>query len=291
MKARVLAGLLVYIVGLYPFGAPAANVNCAVEVVVSFEWGRRQADLIRLDSDHLTDGTSMPPSADDVNQPRAVVVDGAGNILVGDSVNYRILRFTDKGKLTGKYELQPTEVKEPLLGFVISALGVDREDNIYVKNETSNRIEVYTKQGYFVRMFNVQGGYTSSIFVDRRGNIFTFYGDRLDAVYSPIGAKLPIVPVFSNSEWRKKNLVGYSGYSVRMLSGRIQDGTWGWHVSLLRGETEIRSCHLSGSYVSPESFSFYVDREGAAYFFLAEKDLVKLNFFPSGAAGAGSSPK
>lgn len=122
--------------------------------------------------------------------PRAIGIDGKGNIYIGDSVNYRVLKFDKKGKYLSKFNLQPPKrTKKPAISHIIEDISVDRNDNVYVINFFEYRVEVYRPDGTFLRMIDyyeypinsldskepLKGYGPSKITIDRSGNIYLFH--------------------------------------------------------------------------------------------------------------------
>lgn len=121
--------------------------QCDPQTVVRWQHGG-EVDFGQV----VPEGDELTP--DDINQPRAITVDSNGNIYVGDSVNYRILKFDALGKLIQKISLQKkvvTRGKKFPLGYVIKDMTVDKHDNLYVINLLEYRVEIYSSDGRFVK--------------------------------------------------------------------------------------------------------------------------------------------
>jgi len=82
--------------------------------------------------------------------PRALAIDSKGDIYVGDSVNYRVLKFNRTGKFLFEFKLQPPlkEIK-PKISHIIQDIGLDKDDNVYVWNFFEDRVEIYSQDGKF----------------------------------------------------------------------------------------------------------------------------------------------
>jgi hypothetical protein len=84
--------------------------------------------------------------------PYALAFDSLGNIYVGDSVNYRVMKFNKEGKFLLKFKLQsPIRTKKPELSHEIRSIAIDKDDNVYVLNLLEYRVEIYSPSGKFLR--------------------------------------------------------------------------------------------------------------------------------------------
>jgi hypothetical protein len=85
--------------------------------------------------------------------PRALAIDSKDNIYVGDSVNYRLLKFDSAGRFLSEIKLQPPPQDEakPEVSHIIHDIGLDDEDNVYVWNYFAGRTEVYDQNGKFIK--------------------------------------------------------------------------------------------------------------------------------------------
>ena len=82
--------------------------------------------------------------------PRAISIDSKGNIYVGDSVNYRVLKFNNKGDFLFEFRLQPAaKTTKPEISYIIHDIGIDKDDNVYVMNSFEDRVEIYGQNGRF----------------------------------------------------------------------------------------------------------------------------------------------
>ena len=91
--------------------------------------------------------------------PDGVGVDNAGNILVADSQNNRIQRFSPDGKVVpfpafaqGPWSQAPGKFKLPY------DVDFDGLGNIFVADTQNHRIQKFTPQGKFIRMWGRNGG-------------------------------------------------------------------------------------------------------------------------------------
>lgn len=120
---------------------------------------------------------------DSFNFPTAVTVDGAGNILVCDSMNARIVRFTPEGKFISKFGRRGDGIGDFNM---IRAVAVDSEGHIYVTDSKSNRISIYDEKGQVLLLFGgayalkgqgsevKPGGFLlpNGIYIDRNDRIY-----------------------------------------------------------------------------------------------------------------------
>ena len=139
--------------------------------------------------------------------PQALVVDSHGAIYVADQVKYRILKFNKHGKFLLKFTLQPAVKSKVGVTHLIPAMAVDANNRLYVINEDQDRIEIYKKDGEYIRSIDYSNdkishvrddlyetGYRPDrINIDILGNIYLY--DSLNSgggVYSPNGKLLRI---------------------------------------------------------------------------------------------------
>mgnify|MGYP001316269887 CR=1 FL=1 len=140
--------------------------------------------------------------------PRAIAIDSIGDIYIGDSVKYRVLKFDRNGKFITSFKLQPpARMKKPELSHIIQDMAVDKNDNLYVINLFEYRVEIYKRNGRFLRSFNyhddeidcVNGKYERGyrperINIDEMNNVYLFHRNSMPyacgGVYSPQGRLL-----------------------------------------------------------------------------------------------------
>ncbi len=86
-------------------------------------------------------------------QPTDVARDSKGNIYITDGyVNSRVAKFDRNGdwvKSWGTKGTAPGQFRLP------HAIGIDRNDNVYVGDRTNHRIQVFDTDGKFLRMFSI----------------------------------------------------------------------------------------------------------------------------------------
>ena len=118
---------------------------------------------------------------DQDNFPRGLAVDDKGYIYVGDGVNYEILKFNPSGQLVWKTPLQPTTIDKPELGYEVSAVAIGPNNDVFVWNRTSERIEIYSGEGNFKKSFplSLRGSNQPSndgLYVSKSGEVIACHG-------------------------------------------------------------------------------------------------------------------
>jgi len=214
------------------------------------------------------------------NYPRSLTVDSKGNIYVGNSVEYEILKFDAMGRLLFSIPLQPPVLAKKNedtrsiveeTGYVISAMARDKLDNIYAYNRFESRIEVYSSGGKHLRDIPVWlTGKLSldrdQLSVDTEGNIYvsnnlgtggSASGEGL--IFSPNGKPL-YERAISAKKWHKlykaSAMVGYSGLMVGNTRNKQLE------LALLRNGKEIDRCR--GTWID-STLPHYVDQTGRVY--------------------------
>lgn len=122
----------------------AKDTNCYQEVAVTNSSGKTGFGAIW---DYPGD---IQPSVWFPIVPRAVAIDSKGDIYVGDSVNYRVLKFNSNGDFLLEIKLQPpVKVIKPEISHIIRDIGIDKDNNVYVWNYLEARVEIYDSSGKF----------------------------------------------------------------------------------------------------------------------------------------------
>ncbi|WP_455387582.1 hypothetical protein [Petrachloros mirabilis] len=208
--------------------------------------------------------------------PRALVVDSQGNIYVGDSVAYLILKFDRKGVLLSPIDLQPPTAKQSddrirniidHTGYVISVMARDRRDNIYAYNRFESRVEVYASSGKYLRSVPVDlGGQLSydhdRMSVNSAGDLFVSNDQAkggIGQIFDRTGRALYLqnIPAWQWATlYKEATMVGFNRLTVKTAQGK-QPG-----LVLLRDGKEIDRCY--GTWINT-NWQYVVQSSGLVY--------------------------
>lgn len=107
--------------------------------------------------------------------PQGLTLDGAGNLYVTDSFNFRVQSFTPEGKFKFKFG----EVGDARGDFAMPyGIAVDSEGNIYVSDLRFNNVQVLSKEGKYI--------FTIGEYGDKPGTFsspYDIYIDEKDMIY------------------------------------------------------------------------------------------------------------
>lgn len=186
--------------------------------------------IVNNSGDNRFGAILTPPKGSDYSVwfpvvPASLAFDSKGNIYVGDSVKYRVVKFDKNGKYILQFSLQkPVRTKKPELSHIIQDMAVDKNDNIYVVNLYEYRIEIYTLDGKFIRSIDYykdsndtasQNNFLSyKISVDKYSNVY-LYGAQLNLIYSPNGL-LKKKSKSKSTVPNERDIVGFSGYHFKV---------------------------------------------------------------------------
>ncbi len=81
---------------------------------------------------------------DGLNRPTSAALDKEGNIVVCDSMNGRIVRFSPEGEFLGKFGKRGDALGQ---FSILKAAAVDSEGHIYTTDSRANRLSVFNQQG------------------------------------------------------------------------------------------------------------------------------------------------
>lgn len=111
-----------------------------------------------LDGNHLF--SFGKPGGDDgeFNQPQSVSTEKDGTIVVADSFNARIQRFSPQGEFISKFGRRGDG---PGDFAIIKGVAVDSEDHIYITDGKLNQFSIFSKKGDF--LLNIGGTYASTV--------------------------------------------------------------------------------------------------------------------------------
>jgi hypothetical protein len=136
-------------------------------------------------TNHFADGEPV------TIRPSSLAVDSKDNIYVGDSVNYRVVKFDGAGKFLSEIKLQPPVkvIKPEITGHIINNVALDKDDNLYVWNHFENRVEIYDQNGKFKEFINPADDKQKGVFTKIPKGKFSKYMYEFDS-YVP-DKKLP----------------------------------------------------------------------------------------------------
>lgn len=164
--------------------------------------------------------------------PRALAFDSQGNTYIGDSLNYRVMKFDRQGKFLLKIPLQrPVRTKKPELSHEIRSIAVDKGDNIYVLNIFEYRVEIYSPSGKFLRQIDYYNDKIDRLNTNKPRNRFRPVGLGIDAegkVYL-LGGK--------DRQSNKPNSGAVYDPSGKLIKAGVARGV-GYEDSLMVGATE-----------------------------------------------------
>ena len=268
----------------------------------------RQEIFIKNETGDLKIGAMYdPPKGSDYSVwfpilPRALAFDSQGNTYIGDSLNYRIMKFDRQGKFLRKITLQrPVRTKKPELSHEIRSIAVDKDDNIYVLNIFEYRVEIYSPSGKFIRKIDYFNDKIDRINtnkprnkfqpigvgVDAEGKVYLLGGkDRLSnkpisgAVYGPSG-NLIKTGVARGAGYEDSLMVGATEYtyeSDRYVPDKTLPGKdYLWIKIKDKKGAVIKECsgidNLSQDEGGP---AIYLDKEGNLYSFDTFENIIKI---------------
>ena len=111
-----------------------------------------------------------------LNGPAGLAFDADGNLLVVDSYNHRVQKFTKDGQFIskfGSYGSGPGELNHPW------GISVDQAQNIYVADWKNDRVQKFSSEGRHIASFGYGSGTDSgqlsrpaNVAVDRDGDVY-----------------------------------------------------------------------------------------------------------------------
>lgn len=123
-----------------------------------------------------------------MNRPAGLAIDSRDNVLVSDTLNNRILRYTTDGQLLDSFS---GDLNMPW------GLGVDRDDNIYVADWRNDRVQKFTPDGKYLATFGSPGNGTgelsrpADVAIDADGNVYVAdWGNERVSIFEPSGYPL-----------------------------------------------------------------------------------------------------
>jgi hypothetical protein len=147
--------------------------------------------------------------------PRAIGIDSKGNIYVGDSVNYRVMKFNEKGDFLLEFKLQPPvrEVK-PEISHIIQDIGIDKDDNVYVWNYFEDRVEIYDQKGKFTESVSPDDDKQKGVFTKTSKGRFSKYIYEITSYQKQPHGLLHSITVFDVSDKLKKMISSCGGVEL-----------------------------------------------------------------------------
>lgn len=147
--------------------------------------------------------------------PRAIGIDSRDNIYVGDSVNYRVMKFNEKGDFLLEFKLQPPvrEVK-PEISHIIQDIGIDKDDNVYVWNYFEDRVEIYDQKGKFKESVSPDDDKQKGVFTKTSKGRFSKYIYEIKSYQKQPHGLLHSVTVFDVSDKMKKMISSCGGVEL-----------------------------------------------------------------------------
>lgn len=129
--------------------------------------------------------------------PVGVDIDNAGNIIITESAEYKVMIFDPQGNLQRTFGGYGEGAGTFFFPWGVTT---DVQRNIYVSDFYNKQIQVFDASGNFLRQFSLQGIhptiYASGIDVDLNGYIYAaLYSQNEVQIYSPAGTLLTTVPM------------------------------------------------------------------------------------------------
>jgi len=149
--------------------------NQAGQVMMVFGRRKESAEREAMAWEHVD--PPLPPIDGLFRQPTDVAWDSEGNTYITDGyVNSRVAKYDRNGDWVtswGEPGTGPGQFRLP------HAIGIDRQDNVYVGDRSNRRIQVFDTSGKFLRMFTID---VPPLPETRAVNGYTPTGERLAAV-------------------------------------------------------------------------------------------------------------
>jgi DNA-binding beta-propeller fold protein YncE len=132
-----------------------------------------------------------------LNRPGGLAVDSRDTVLVSDTLNNRIVRFTPEGEVLGTFGSPGSGDGEFNMPW---GLCVDRDDNIYVADWRNDRVQKFTPAGEFLTSFGSSGSGTgelsrpADVAVDEDGTAYVAdWGNERISVFDSFGYPLTAI--------------------------------------------------------------------------------------------------
>jgi DNA-binding beta-propeller fold protein YncE len=132
--------------------------------------------------------------ASQLNRPAGLVVDSRDTLLVSDTLNHRIVRFSASGEVLetfGSFGSEPGQFNMPW------GVGVDVLDNIYVADWRNDRVQKFSPSGELLSVYGSSGAGTgelsrpADVAVDLNGSVYVAdWGNERVAIFEASGYPL-----------------------------------------------------------------------------------------------------
>jgi DNA-binding beta-propeller fold protein YncE len=156
-----------------------------------------------------------------MNRPAGLAVDSNDTVLVADTLNNRILRFSNDGKQLAEWGSAGAGEGEFNMPW---GVGVDAEDAVYVADWRNDRVQKFSADGEYLSTFGSSGSAVgelkrpADVAVDAAGNVYVAdWGNERVSIFEPDGYPLTaLVGDADLSKWGAE----YISASEDILRGR-----------------------------------------------------------------------
>ncbi len=138
--------------------------------------------------------------------PSSIAVDSKGNVYVGDTGNFRVLKFDKRGK----FQQQFGSLGKRIGQFVRpKGVAVDRDGNVFVVDASFENVQIFNAEGKLLLFFGQPGGHADALNLPAQITInydsVDFFADRVAPGYE-IEFLIAVTSQFGNS---KVNVYGF----------------------------------------------------------------------------------
>jgi tripartite motif-containing protein 71 len=143
----------IYVADLYNYRLQKFSAASMAGLVSA---NKTDANTVRLIAPELIiPGTYSPPGPEGFHDVRGVTVDSQGNVYGSDTSSHRVVRFASQPDGTYAPDLRWGRWgRDNGLMAWPRGLGVDSSDNIYVTDESNNRVQKFTSGGAFLTTYS-----------------------------------------------------------------------------------------------------------------------------------------
>jgi DNA-binding beta-propeller fold protein YncE len=132
-----------------------------------------------------------------MNRPAGLVIDSRDTVIVSDTLNHRILRFTPDGTLSSQFGSEGSAEGQLNMPW---GVGVDRDDNIYVADWRNDRVQKFAPDGAHLATFGSSGAGVgelsrpADVAVDADGNVYVAdWGNERVSIFEASGYPLTTI--------------------------------------------------------------------------------------------------